>query len=157
MPALYELCKELTFLTAEEELSPEVEAQLDALALALPEKVDNICRLIQEWRGQAVRFKDEAERLADIADKHAKQAERLKKYVRDCLLSAGMRTLDTEFFRLRIQNNPPSADCGGEPTEEFSRVKVEWDKKAIVEAWKAGKPMPEGVLVTTGCHLRGVS
>lgn len=158
MPALYEICSELAQVTAGEELSPDLETQLDALSLAFPVKVDGCCRLIQEWRGEATRFAAEAARLAEISDGYARRADSLKEYVRRCLDVAGLRTLDTELFRLRVQNNPPSVDVVGDPPPQFMRVKTvcEWDKKAAMAALKNGDSVP-GAELRVGARLVGVS
>lgn len=157
MPSLYEIASQFAFLTGDGEIPIDVEAQIDALGMSMEAKVDAICRIIQERRAEAAKFKHEAERLSEIADRATVAADRLKRYVRDSMQMAGLKTLETELFRLRLQANPPSADCVGDPPAEFSRVKVEWDKKAVIEAHKAGLPLPSGAAVTQGVSLRGVS
>jgi hypothetical protein len=154
---LYSLAAELAFLTEAEELTPETEAALDAVDIDLRSKVDGCCRLIQEWKGEAARFAAEAERLAAIADQYARRADSLKDYVKRCLELAGQKSLETELFRLRIQSNPPSVDVVGDAPPQFARVKVswDWDKKAVIAAWKAGESVP-GAEVRVGTSLRGV-
>ncbi len=156
MTTLYAIANEIANITREEELPEDVEARLDDLALALPLKVDACCRLVREWESDADRFKAEAARLSKIAGSLASKATRLRDYVRECLEVAGIDRLDTELFKLRLQASPPSARCEGDPHPAFQRVKVEWDRTAVIAAWREKLPLPEGVTIIVGRHLRGV-
>lgn len=152
---LYEIASEIAAICDGEELPPDLEARLDSLAVDLDAKADACCRLIRENESEAKRFKDEAERLADIADGLASRATRLKAYVHQCLVLAGMRKLDTELFRLSIcKNSRPSIRCEGEIPEPYQRMVVSLDSQRAYEDWKNGVPLPAEIEVAQGEHLR---
>ncbi len=88
-------------------------------------------------------------------------ADRLGKYLKEEMERMGLRAYETSIFKTWIQNNPPSARCEMDVDPQqlpapFLKVKIEYslDSKAAIEAWKAKQPLPRGVVVEQGNHLR---
>jgi hypothetical protein len=143
------------------ELTPEALESLAALQAAFTDKVEACCCVIRTLEGQAEVYKNEAMRLASHAGVAERNAERLKKYVLEQMLLLDQSNLQTRLFKVRTQNNPVSvavdtiADLEKLPAK-YRRTKttVELDKKAVLEDAAAGLPLPEGIRVTRGKHLR---
>ncbi len=157
---LYEIQSEIAALLAatdDGELPPDAEARLDGLQMQLEEKADNICRLIRQREAEQAGYAEEADRLIRLADAARRDYERLKDYLRRTLTGLGLKRLDTALFKLSAcKNSQPSvllADSAEVPPQ-YSRVKVELDRKAVVEAWRDGLTLPEGLTVEVGEHLR---
>jgi hypothetical protein len=163
MLRLYEITDEMLDIEraleeAGGELTPEMEAQLDAVAGAFDEKVERVCAVIQNAQRTADAAKLEAERLADLSRANAKSAESLKRYLAGQMARLGRNKVATDRFRVSLQNNSrPSIrwTLGPERIPElFRTVEIKVDGNAAYEAWKAGKVLPEGFEVERGQHLR---
>lgn len=154
---LYAIASDIAAICDTEELSPDVEKQLDALALSLESKVDGCCRLMREWQTEAERFTIEASRLSLIAAELSGRTARLREYVQRCLDLAGVTKLETELFRLSIvKNSRPSIRVReGDPIPaEYLRITESLDGAAAYESWKAGEELPPSLIVEQGSHMR---
>jgi hypothetical protein len=139
------------------EIPADLAADLDALTVAFESKIDGCCVLQAEMVAEAAAFKREADRLAKLAGAATRRADWLKAYMHRCLTIAGVKSVDANRFRVRIQlNSRPSirlAD-GVEIPLQFRRTIIEFDSQAAYEAWKSQKPLPEEIRVDRGTHLR---
>jgi hypothetical protein len=160
--SLYNLSAEYASLAAlladADEVTPEIDAVLDSLGGELADKIDGVCKLRQRLRGDAAMAREEAKRLAFLAQTRENHVSRLDEYVKTCLTLAGLVRYDTPLFKVWIQNNSaPSVTWTGdpaEPPEAFTKVTVTFDAKGAGEAWRRGEALPEGVVVERGTHLR---
>ena len=160
---LYELTQEWAeiqdaLIDSGGELTPEIEARLDALPGALQVKADGYCYVIQQLLRSADAAKAEADRLSELARVRKNAADRLKDRLKSAMETTGQLKLESDRFKVRVQKNGrPSIAWTGEPDAlpcEYSRVAVSLDGQAAYEAWKAGRELPEGFKVTEGTHLR---
>lgn len=161
--ALYQIVDELQQIgeVLEEnggELTPEITVQLDALEGALTGKVERIVLYMRNLDATAAAADSESMRLAEIGKRKRGVAARLKEYLKAQLELAGIPKVETPLCVVRLQRNSrPSISCAvpiEQLPEGFIRIKKEFDKDVAYELWKSGAPLPEGVLVEVGSHLR---
>jgi hypothetical protein len=145
----------------EGELTPDLEARLDALEGALEEKVERIALFIRESETLADGAKSEKERLYAIEKAHRRKADGLKEYLLRCMSGAGRERVETARARVRLQKSgTPSIDYHGDLDAlpaDFVRVVPEsrvLDKKAITQAIRDGETPPEGVTVSYSTSVR---
>lgn len=143
---------------AEGVLTPEMETELDGLAEEFERKAEYIAMLIREAKLEAEKWKAEEDRVAARRRSLARRAEGLTRYLHDAMSAMGKTKIKGELLSLGIQKNgAASVVYEGDPAalpEQFRRVKIDMDSVAIREAAKAGEPLPEGVEVVHGTHLR---
>ena len=147
MTSLFELTNKLQQLvwTIEDndgELDEELEKQLDELEEEIPVKCERILKVIEDSTAKAAVLKERAKVIQDQAKSLEKLSERLKTYVRDCLVSANMDKCPTpDFPKLGLRKNPPKALVDEENLDEkWKEMKVKYvpAKKKILEALKVG-------------------
>lgn len=163
---LWEIADELVriaedIVEAGGELTPDLEARLAAHEGALESKVEAIALLVRQREVDAEAAKAEETRLGAIRRAHERTAVSLKGYLLACLSAAGVQRVETPLARVRVQRSgTPSINYGGEVTAlpEWARKHVpeSWDidRKAILEAVRAGDDVPEGVVVAYSNHVR---
>lgn len=92
--------------------------------------------------------------------------ERIKRYAQVCLEIAGETKVATPLVTVALQQNPPSVK--GDPDQETLRMWWEnsvpgaryvpesyaLDRRAVLDAWKAGAALPEGLTVERTTSLR---
>ena len=140
------------------ELTPELEARLDALEGELTEKVERIALYIRESELEAEKAKAEKDRLYWIEKHHASKAESLKKYLMACMTSAGEYSVETHRARVRVQKNSKVSVRWTrgvhELPEGYRRTTIKPDLTAVHEDLDAGATPPEGFEVIQDYHLR---
>ena len=157
---LYEIANELRHLidsSVDGELSPEQMAQLDALGLALDDKVNGCCGLIREWESEITARQAEIDRLKLGIAVREISIRRLKNYLRDSLATIDQKSHQTALFAIWRQANPTSAQCVAEPAElnpEYQRTKIEANCQAALAYWKVHGECPRGFEIKQGEHLR---
>lgn len=139
------------------ELTPELEARLEAFEGALENKIDRICSVISNNAAAAKAAKEESERLAKLAKSREGVASSLKRYLQSVLTQLDKQKVETGRFRVRIQKNGrPSIKWGADEAtipDTFKRTVVSLDGDAAYAAYSAGS-LPEGFVVEVGSHLR---
>lgn len=140
------------------ELTPEIEARLDALEGAYEAKVERIALAVQQYLANAGAAKVEEERLAAIRRSHERSADGLKRYLLASMRRSGNLKVETPRARVRVQKNgQPSITWTGEPDaipEHYRRVTVAPDLSRVRDDIKAGLEPPEGFVVDIGYHVR---
>lgn len=145
---------------ADGEMAPDVESDLNNLSDDLTIKADQIARYQRQCVANAEGYKAESDRLALLAKSESNKAERLKKYLKDTFDALHITKLDTELFKFGVQKNsvPTTTYADGfDPAklpEHFQRVTIAPNTSAIVAAWKDHAPLPAGVTIEVGSHLR---
>ena len=131
----------------------EIDAAIVEYITAEVRKVDNISRLLIEWRVRRGAIEAERGRLGNIANAIERNEDRLKALVLQVMRDTGTKKLEGKIGTLRRQNN------GGVPgvdvvqpylvPESFKRSKtiIEPDLGKIREALESGVGVP-------GCRLR---
>lgn len=160
MRPLYAISNELALLlnTEDGELPEGVENQIDALEIERSAKIEGCCHAIRNLEAEEAMLKIESDRFIKRAQVAANAAKRLKDYIQTNLELAGETKADAGLFKVRIQQNgQPSVVFDGDPEnlpEEWQKTTVGLNNKFAVEAWKNGTPLPAGVSVVKGFHLR---
>lgn len=138
------------------ELTPELEAQLDAITGQWKEKVERTGLYIQNLKALAEAAKMESDRLSALCKSRLGAAARLTDYLKRNMEKVGETKVVTPLITARIQKNSrPSIALpeGAEIPEEYQRVTVALDGQKAYDAHKAGT-LPSMFLVEHGSHLR---
>jgi hypothetical protein len=143
---------------AEGLLTPELEAELDGLTEEFDRKAEYIAMLIREAKLEAEKWRAEEDRVAARRRSLERRAEGLTRYVHEAMVAMGRDKIAGDLLTVAIQRNG-SASVGfeGDPMslpEEFRRVQVSINGRALAEAYKAGQALPEGVEINHGTHVR---
>lgn len=160
---LYELPDEFEAIEAElmengGELTPEIEARIDALELALDQKAGRICRMIRNHDASARAYDEEIDRLKAHKQTHEITVKRLKDYLHTTMNRLERIEIAAGIFKVVLQNNSRPAirwtgDVNDIP-EPFKRVRVELDGDAAYNVVKGGGTLPDGFEVVRGQHVR---
>ncbi len=139
------------------ELSPELEARLDAVEGAFEQKVERVVLYIRHVQLLAENAKAEQDRLTKSRKYWEAQADGLKnRYLLGALTKAGVSRVETERARVRVQKSGPSIQFHGDQLDlqkQFVRVipeSVEVDKKALADVERSGGELPDGVTAQYG-------
>ncbi len=160
---LWEIADELETVAAEiaeagGELTPELEARLDAIGGAFDAKVERVALAVRNYEVNAEAAKLEEDRLAAIRKSHERSAAGLKRYLLVTMRRAGNLKVETPRARVRVQKNsqPSIRWTGGldDLPDPYRRVTVEPDLQRVREDLKAGAEPPDGFVVDVGYHVR---
>ena len=164
MSKLYELATELAvindqLITAEGEITPELEARLDQVNLALTEKATGLRKWFAIIDGDTAGLDAEIKRLENLKRLQNNLRDRLMKYIELNMKAADLKKIETPIGAFTIQKNPPSCEVISEEMvpDEFKRIIPEQkvvDKKMALEALKDGYSVPGIKLVEDRTHLR---
>lgn len=129
---LYELTGEYAELMARyenaetDEEAEQIWAQIDGLSCDITTKADAYARVMKNKLADAAGYKAEADRLAKLAKREEKQAERLQESIRSAMLQVGTGEIQTSIGTWKTKLNPPSCDVVdiGMVPEQF-RVPIE--------------------------------
>ncbi len=140
------------------ELTPQIEARLEAMEGAFEEKCERVALFIRECEANAAAAEIEEKRLAAIRKSFETKASGLKGYLQYFMTRTGRTTLKTPRVRVWSQKNGrPSIRFVGNmdtlPTE-YVRVKREVDTQFAYVEHMAGSSLPEGFIVEHGTHIR---
>ena len=145
-------------LSEDGELTLEDITRIDNLQLELKDRVQAACVLIQEEQSKADIAKQQLARLKALADSHESRSKRWMAYLKHTLVDLKLDHVETDWFDVKLQkNSAPSVITELEPVQlekQYQREKLEINKEAIVQDWKAGRLLPEGVEVRYGSHVR---
>lgn len=159
---LYELSKDLAIIndeliTAEGEITPGLEARLDAVNLALAEKATGIRKWFAKIETDADALDKEIARLKKMRDLNDKLTDRLKDYIKQNMETADLKKIETPIGTFSIQKSPDSVEILDPlmiPAEyKESRVVVDISKAKLKDALKAGANIP-GAALNSKTHLR---
>ena len=123
-------------------------------------KHDAIRALIDGFKGRADIRQAKAIRLESLAKSDLNKAESLKTYLQYCLKAAGLTSVETEDYKTQVVNNSQprvviASDAPPLPEEyTIETVEIVPNKGKLARDWQVGKPLPAGVTVERGQHLR---
>lgn len=122
-------------------------AQLEELAIAEEDKLENIGLLLKNLTAEAKAIRDEEKALAKRRKAIENQAERLKKYAGDYLLNSGRSEFKTARVKLSFRKSTAvQVDDDELIPDEFWQVKKEISRSLISKALKDGQAV-------AGCQL----
>ena len=143
-------------------LSPELEAALDAVEEDFTAKVERVALYIRDCELNAEKAKMEADRLTKIRRHHESKAKGLKSYLLAVMERHGREKVDTYKARVsRVANSRPTVSWQGDGEyadvpDEFrtTRTVHKLNTDRVLEAIRDGEPLPDGVVVERGSHIR---
>lgn len=149
---------EQALIESEGELTPDLEQRFDDFLRGGKDKIEAASMVIRTLEREADACKTEAARLSERKTSHEKNAERLKKMVLIAVDSAFDGKVKTSLFTVWGQTSAarqsvdlmPGSDLEElkKRAPEFVRTSYELDKKAIEEAHKSGKALPEDIIIS---------
>ncbi len=163
MAHLYELSTELAtindeIISADGELTPDLEARLDSVALDFRAKSQGIAKWTLDIAGVESMIETEIARLQRKKKIAENLRTRLLAYVKACMEQADVQKIESPTITLRIQKNPSSVEILAEDQlpAKFIRIKqiTELDKTGMLAALKNGEEVSGARLVTERTHLR---
>jgi hypothetical protein len=141
----------------EGELTPEIEARIDALMQAGPDKMEACAMVLRTIEANTLACKNEAARLAERAQGFENNAKHLKERMTFALDAAFSGKLKTSRFTLWTQKSADTVafDLREEFTLEMLRqdcpelvkVNLELDKSACKRMREEGSTLPEAIFV----------
>ena len=147
--------------TGEIPTNEELDAQAEALGLAIDAKIDGIARMIRNWTPDIEAWKAEEKRFADKRRAAENRIKHVKLYAKVCLEGAGQDKLKTSLFTVAIQKNGGAAPLNLcvdlDPRtlpERFQKITVEANSTAIREALESGETLDFAELGARGTSLR---
>jgi hypothetical protein len=155
----------------EGEVTPELQQLLDELEGDTKEKIERVALYIREQLALAGAVKVEEDRLAARRKSLERAADGLKAYLKVQMERIGTPKVTGLLCTVALQNNPPSVRCTipdealrahffgafDDTVQAFVReipATYRLDSKAVIEAHKAGRMLPDGLAVEQGTHLR---
>jgi hypothetical protein len=163
MAHLYELSTELAtindeIISADGELTPDLEARLDSVSLDFRAKSQGIAKWTLDIAGVEAMIETEIARLQRKKKAAENLRTRLKAYIKGCMEQADVQKIESPTINLRIQKNTPSVDILAEDQipAKFIRITqvTELDKAGMLTALKNGEDVPGARLITERTHLR---
>ncbi|MGJ7512384.1 siphovirus Gp157 family protein [Variovorax sp. GT1P44] len=161
-PTLYEISaayradvEKLANLDLDEETLADT---LEGMSGELEEKAQNVIFFARNLEATAAAIKEAEAKMAARRKALETRADGLRRYVFSAMQLAGVTKIECPYFRLAIQNNPPSVDLYEPdllPLEYMTQPETPPpapDRKAIGAALKAGKDVP-GAKLTQGQRL----
>lgn len=151
---------------SEGEVTPDLADLLDQVEGATTEKIERVALYIRELSATADAIDVEKDRLAARAKAKRVAAESLKGYLKAQLERLQQTEVRGLLATVAIQpNGQPSVTTSDEPAILYGRgeayrpfVKRQdtytLDRAAVLAAWKNHEPMPAGITVERGSHLR---
>lgn len=162
MTALYQLSAE--YKAAAERMADlgmddqTVADTLEGLAGPLEERATNIAMTARNLEALAAQIKDAERQMSERRKALEARAESIRAYLLRCMTDAGVQSIESPWFALKVRQNPPSVVVHDEAAipPEFWRTPEPpppaLDKKAIAEALKDGAAVP-GCSLTRGIRL----
>ena len=159
-------------ITAAEGEVPEALAQLLDLTTAdFNEKAERVALKINQLVAESAAIQQEADRLARRAKTRKARADYLKRYLHLCLTKAKVQKVNGLLATVRIQkNSQPSvrstltvdqleAWYGAQFTDDkpiivAKVVEFKLEARRVIEAVRAGQPIPDGITIEHGTHVR---
>ena len=165
MPKLYELAdefdeiyREISEADPDEDFSEEIKERLRKAEGDFEDKLISCVKVLKSLAGEAASCLVESERLTKRARSLARNADSLKDYIKECMVSSGMLRVKSSLFSISIADNPPSVDVfdiDGIPEEFTVDVPRKVSKIDIKLAIERGEEVPGAQLVRSqGVRIR---
>lgn len=150
--SLYDITSEYT-AALEELANMELDEEtlkdtLEGLSGTLEAKAVNVAMFVRNLETTADSIKDAEKAMSDRRKAIENRAARVKEYIKENMIRAGILKIESPYFKLAIQNNPPSVkiENAEEIPQHFFKIPEPPppvpDKTAIGAALKAGESVP---------------
>ena len=153
LPTLYELSQDLIALM--EMNDDETTAALTRITAGQIElKSESYCKFVKYLESSAESFKAEEKRIAERRRALENKADRIRQYMKDALLSAGIDKVDAGTFSVRVGLSQGSLqiDDQSKLPPKYIKIIQDVDKAAIKQAIKNGEVVP-GAHIEAGTTL----
>ena len=156
MTRLYTLAPEYARLAEALDDGEDVATDLALITDALEAKVANLCHVIADLDDDATAIRTEEKRLAARRQARENRAESLREYLREGMTAAGIAKIKTPTHTITLGEGPPRCvvDDEAQVPAEYHRIKVEIDKRAILDAFTKQGECVAGTHVERGSALR---
>jgi hypothetical protein len=125
---------------------------LESLSGDLEVKATNTVMLVRNLESAAAQIKEAEKAMAERRKALEKRAERIRQYVMDSMIFAGIQKIECPYFKIALRDNPPAV-----VVDNAEQIPMAYmadplppppapDKKLIAQALKDGVDVP-------GCHL----
>lgn len=167
---LYEIDSQITRILAaadeSAELSPADIKILDDLQMERIDKFENICKYIKTLEAHQAGVQAELDRLEMAKRQDVRNIGQLKEYMKASLVAEGRQPgpeskINAGTFNLRLQTNGgkpavtfPDGFIAEDLPPEFRKTVIVTDLEAILSVAANGKPLPPGIEIKRGFHLR---
>ena len=115
---------------------------LDSINESIEQKAENTAKLIRSIEAESDAISVELKRLQDLKKTKDNKSARIKEYLQSELLKVSKRKVQTPYFNIRIQNNPPSVKVTDESLigkKYFVEQEPKLDKRSLLQALKSGE------------------
>ena len=115
---------------------------LDSINESIEQKAENTAKLIRSIEAESDAISVEIKRLQDLKKTKDNKSARIKEYLQSELLKVSKRKVQTPYFNIRIQNNPPSVKVTDESLigkKYFVEQEPKLDKRSLLQALKSGE------------------
>jgi len=161
MVSLYELGKQYHDLITEYSDGEDFDAWnelLDEITGTIDVKITNIALVVKQLVAEENAVADEIKRLQTKKSARAAKIQRLKDYMLDGMLAAGLDKTTDVRAEVRVQDNPPSVTVLDEqaiPADYWIAQDPKLDKRGIIDALKAGSEVSGAAIKQTkGIRIR---
>lgn len=165
MPKLYELAEEFDEIYREisesdpdEDFSDDLKEKLRKAEGNFEDKLIACVKVLKTLNAEADVCRSEADRLTKRARSYVRNADSLKDYVKECMLSSGMLRVKSSLFNISIADNPPAVDVfdiDNIPEEFTVALPRKVSKTDIKLAIERGEEVPGAKLVRSqGVRIR---
>lgn len=153
-------------LETDGEETKEISALWEQLEGQIDQKAERWALWIVDRAGDAKKLKEEEQRLAARRKTIENAVERSKAQLLYQLQRVGKTKVNGLLVTIGVQNNPPAVKCAVEPLAVFEgpqgdlfatrteHVDYALNREAVLAAWKTNQPLPEGITVEVGQHVR---
>jgi phage host-nuclease inhibitor protein Gam len=159
MPNLYELGGDYKALqeamdrpdVTQDEIAVLI-TQLDETRGELRDKVDALCRVLANVKGNAEKFAAEEARLAKRRKSLENSQERIRNWIRASMDMLDVKKISTNVHTVSISPGQPKVVVVDESVipEEYVRVKREIDKKAVMDTYNNDGEIVPGCDIING-------
>lgn len=139
----------------------EITAKIKALFADQQELFEETRKSVLNFAAQAKAAREESQRLAELARKSEGRADGLKAMILQAMEMSGLKKVEfKDGGNVRIQANSAfSLEFTGEAEklpEAFRKTTITYspDREALLSANDMGLPLPEGIKLFKGSHLR---
>ncbi len=161
MPTLYELSADLMYILdlAEKEGGDEsLEQAMQEIQGSIEHKAESIGKLVKEMQMLAETRKKEAQRMTRRSKIAENAAERAMNYLQENMTLCGMKSLETESFKIsrcRNSQSPVTIEDHLVPDEyKTETVQMKINKDRIRKELEAGTVLPFATLQERGENLQ---